>query len=156
MSVEQIVTAAFDRAFTGCDVPHRVREFLPAEDMALVVDSWRQSYRSARAMRGQHPDDYFPAMGAMIAEIVGRGGVDIVVACDVDDPSMVLAWACIEAEPGGSVLHYCWTRVELRRHGLARALLHGRQITSVSHYPIKGGIPDGWRYRPFRAWRAKS
>lgn len=146
-----IVGAAFDSAFSPCDVPHRVRAFSPTGDMAIVMDSWRQSYRSARAMRGQNPDHYFPDMGAMIAEIVGRPDTEIVVACDVESPTMVLAWACVE----GDTMHYAWTRVELRHQGLQKALLAGRRFAFASHYPVKGGLPEGMAYRPFLAWRGK-
>ncbi len=114
-------------------------------DLAFVIDSWRQSFWDAPAIRGMARDDYFPAQERRIYALLARPGAKLKVARDEQDAELVLGWALIEAP----VLHYVLVRSKLRGNGIARALLEGFIVDQYSHRSrLVTRAPVGWRFTP--------
>lgn len=116
-------------------------------DLAFVVDSWRQSYWDAGAVRGMLRDDYFAGQLTRITRLLTRPDIRFVVARDEQDPTLVLGWAL----SSGDVLHYVFVRHKLRGLGMAKAMLDGvpiRQYTHRSQNIRAERTPKGWRYTP--------
>ncbi len=120
-------------------------------DLGFVIDSWRQSFRDAPAVRGMTPDDYFAAQEKRIYRLLERAGTKLKVARDLLDADNVIGWALLEPP----VLHYVFVRIKLRRNGIARDLLAGETISQFSHRSralcSEGStirVPSGWRFTP--------
>lgn len=124
----------------------RLRDPLPT-DLAFVVDSWRQSYRSAcERQRKLDGDEYFPAASRAINALLARPDVELVIlgADDPDDYTTVDGWACLE----GDTLHYVYVKEDARGMGGAKLLLSGRNITHYSHVARQvdeSRLPESWQ-----------
>lgn len=117
------------------------------EDVGFVVDSWRQSYVFAGAVRGMDRDEYFTEMGRAINALLARPDVELRVVVDTDKPagSDVVGWAAFE----GATLHYVYVRKGYRGQGVARMLLDGLMIDRFSHRTPQVRS-RGWLFSPFR------
>lgn len=124
----------------------RLRDPLPS-DVPFVVDTWRQSYRSAcEHGRKLDKDEYFPAASRAINALLSRPDVELVILGS-DDPSDVITadgFACFQ----GGTVHYVYVREDARGLGAARMLLADRNITHYSHVSRsldESRLPEAWR-----------
>lgn len=117
-----------------------------ARDLAFVIDSWRQSFWDAPAMRGMLRDEYFREQEARIYRLLAHPAAKLKVARDEQDAELVLGWALLEPP----VLHYVLVRKALRGNGIARALLANETIDRYSHRSKHlDRFPAGWHFNPF-------
>lgn len=133
------------------DAPLFVLRAGHAGDHPFVVDSWVKSYQSyvmmrecphcggaGRIYRGQR---FLRGHKRLVREILARGAA-LLVACMPDDPETILGWACTE----DGVVHYVFTKRDVRRVGIAKALLAPFGAGTV--YTHRGNVdaPAGFIY----------
>lgn len=121
------------------------------EDRPWVVDTFVQSYRGSRAVRGMDDDDYHMVYRRKVNDLVDRS--EFVVAAAEDDEDTILGWVMFQNVRNHVVVHFVHVRRELRKRGLAREMIQAVEPTCFSHWSTRvRQIPDGWRYRPDLAW----
>lgn len=143
------------------DIPWALRPG-SAGDHGFVVDSWLTSYRD-KARARSCGDLYMREYKWKIREILKRA--DLLVACDVADPWLILGYAVTSAVGDGGALHgkllheneyvrrvhYVFVKELYRREGIARSLL-GDLLDEVnvqySHVSHQAKAPSGWVYNP--------
>lgn len=147
------------------DVPVAVRLAVPT-DMALVYDSWLNSYRyrakdnegrpcpkcrhvvrkdvsGALITAGVRAGDYYRGQRRRIDGILARGAYVVVVHPE-EAPNVICAWACLQDK---DALHYVYT-VEVYRHrGYAKLLVADRTVCTHT--------TDSRRPDSFEAWRRR-
>lgn len=112
------------------------------EDEPFIVDSWCMSYKSqavARDMGPRYLVDYKWFVRALLKK------VRVTVACDVEDPGVILGWCA--SSPG--VVHYVFVKHDFRRLGIAKNLLApwlGKPTiyAAKTHHEIH--VPESWSY----------
>lgn len=115
------------------------------EDMAFVVDSFLESFRTAHSAGLICMDDWRVVMTRQLSLLLARTGVEIHVAYhpgDTDHVADLFGWIAVErAEPTPFVL-YCYVKQSYRRMGIGRALLSaaGLEPTGSWEYAAKTGI----------------
>ena len=122
-----------------------------ADDRALVLDTWTRSYHAhAIVYMGWIGVGTFASLYRTVLDRCIDGGRNVRVVALVSDPSVVVAWACLDAR----ALHYVWVRDGWRREGLARMLLDDRagSVLGYTHCTPRGRqfvaqFPR-WRYQP--------
>lgn len=129
-----------------------------ATDMGFIVDTWRNTYaRDARLCRFDR-DLYYRLMGKHISTLTRDPEAAFLVACSEADEDTLAGFAAIT----GTALHYVFVRggtdpeTHLRRQGIARQLLQGRDIKTFT-FRTKTGLdrlkPEerGWTFAPHTA-----
>lgn len=125
-------------------IPARIRDAV-ASDVSFVYDSWLRSYRKAQSE--VRDEDYFSSQRRRIDRVL-RGPGFLRVVHPEGAPSVIAAWACLDAAP--AVLHYVYVKEEYRGHGFARALLTGRAVaTHLTDGGKKLKSMLGMRYLPY-------
>lgn len=138
-------------------LPLQWRDLRP-DERVYVLSSWIKSYASnsedsADYHRRGVPDfggDYAP----VVRNLVARSR--IIVACPVDDPSLMVGWMAIE---GADTLHYLVTKPRYRRTGVAKWMvteLDGLPVI-YTHETRKAAqlVGPKWTYRRWRIWPAE-
>ena len=133
------------------------------EDMALVVDSFIESFRTAHSAGLIAMDDWRTVMVRQLGLILARPGVEIHVAYhpgDTDHVADVYGWLAVEkTEPLPFVL-YAYVKQAYRRLGVARGLFMAAGVhpRSSFEYAAKTGIVTklipkipGAKWNPLRA-----
>ena len=99
-------------------------------DQGYVTSTWLRSLQNAPGCRKVPRSSFYKAHGTDVDRLLDRPDVRIVVACDPADIDAILGWLCYtQMPPSMLALHYVYVRaedrlgVELRRRGIARALL---------------------------------
>lgn len=140
-------------------------------DRGYVLKSWvlGHSYTADAFHAGPN---YMPAMWRTTELVLDRS--QCLVACASQAPEVVLGFAVVETGP---IVHYVFTRPDVRRQGIARTLMatlrntDGVRISAlpVDHSCIKGRIvvvprrkdgppppqvpiPASWVYDPWARW----
>lgn len=136
-----------------------LRSGLPS-DHPFVVDSWVKSYQSycltrdcehcggaGRIYRGQR---FLRGHKRLIREILARPATALLVACHPEDSDVILGWAVTEA----GVVHYVFVKRDVRRVGIAKALLAPFLDASQVIYTHRGNIdpPSNFVYDHHRAY----
>ena len=129
-----------------------------AGDHPFVVDSWVKSYQSyalsrdcehcnnaGRIYRGNR---FLRGHKRLIRDILARSGTALLVACHPDDPEPILGWACSE----NGVLHYVFVKKDVRRVGVASALLAPFGAGTVYTHRCNLTPPVDWVYDHHRAY----
>lgn len=106
-------------------------------DLGFLISSWSESWhRGSPDMRLVRFAAYKNPMRRRVLMLVERSTV--VVACDPEDNSHILGWACVEKRAGAAVVHYVYTVQTRREHGLAATMLR--------HASGLLGCSGGWSY----------
>jgi GNAT superfamily N-acetyltransferase len=126
------------------------------EELALVHDSWVESFRKS-PWGGCVRNDYWQTcQRATIQGILHRGTKLTVVLAPVVEGvhtgRRVMGWAC--TEPQLEVLHYLYVKADYRKHGIGRALLE--HVAGKWHQPrythrtrsCDALFPRRWRWDP--------
>lgn len=94
-----------------------------SRDMNYIRSSWLKSQRDCGYVgRGCPNEVFFPALGAVVEQLLSRSTV--LVLTPEDDDERIAAWAAYEVMPGPElVLHYVYVRRSCRRLGLAKRLV---------------------------------
>ena len=93
-----------------------------ASDIAFVTNSWLKSLRAAGVFTQGVPNDIFYQMHHKLLEtLIPRS--TLLVLANIDDPDQIIAWACVEKQPGILLLHYVYVKHSLRRNGFMALLL---------------------------------
>lgn len=97
--------------------PVRIRRAAPS-DLAFIVDGWRNSWRLAQTNCRKPSDVYHHTFDRLVVHgILAEPDTTVIVACDQDEPDVLLGWLCYT--PGVPTLHYAYVRAAgLRRRGL--------------------------------------
>jgi GNAT superfamily N-acetyltransferase len=116
-----------------------------ASDMAFVVDSWIDSYKSAHAAGMIAMGDFRTVYQRQIALALARPGTQLWVAYhpgDTDHTADIYGWAAVEHSDGCPYVQYCYVKSAYRRMGIAKSLLAKAGITPDRHweYSCKTGI----------------
>ncbi|MBV9311566.1 MAG: hypothetical protein JOZ73_12075 [Solirubrobacterales bacterium] len=129
------------------------------EDVNLIIDSWVKSFAESAIVRaiGASTGAYRIGQRRLIAALLRKPEVEVRVACDASDPTIVFGWACLE--PAEGTLHYVYVKRggdgELRRNGVAKALLGGVEIVRYTHRTNLCAhlpIPRWWQFDPYAGW----
>lgn len=105
---------------------------LPNEYVNLVIAPFLNSLRYGNDLfKLIDQDSYYKAYSKFVELLLKRPKA-IVRLAELDDKT-VLGWSLSENE----ILHYVWVKKEVRRQGIARALLP-KKFTSISHITNKG------------------
>lgn len=119
-------------------------------DRAFVLDSWIESEEEHARIPGSR-DDVFASLRGKARRLLARSRV--LVAHPHGDGVTVLAWLAVDLER--PVVHYAYTRRQLRRSGLQRALVDAAKITGplamTCAVPKKGPIGKA-HYQPIVGW----
>ena len=85
----------------------------------------------------------------MVGRILKHPKTTLLVAAHTKDPDAILGWSCTAPER----LFYVYTRKELRRLGMGRALIAhlGQGAITYTHQPVVKGIPipESWVFNPY-------
>lgn len=93
----------------------------------FVIDSWLRSYEKSEFAHvvGRR---YVLEHRACILRALDATSVVTLLACDLDDPDLVLGFICYEAP---SVLHYIYVKSVFRRSGISRYLLESTVLAEA-------------------------
>jgi GNAT superfamily N-acetyltransferase len=81
---------------------------------------------------------FFPNYRVIIDSIVQGKEVEILVACFMEDPNLILGYSI----SCNDVLHYVYVKGAYRRKGLGKMLIPNKQLNKVSHYTTMGEFLD--------------
>lgn len=97
-----------------------VRAFDPDRpgERSFIISTWVRSYGHVRANISR--SQYAALHGRLVEKLLSAARARVVVACSENAPDALHGWAC-GAAPS---LHYVYVPPELRRSGLARALVY--------------------------------
>lgn len=139
------------------------------QDRGYILEHWVRAH-SHTADAFHAGQNFMPGMWATAESILDRARC--LVACAAADRSVILGFAIVE----GNVVHYVYTRPDVRHQGIATQLLApllGNKAVRYSHLPphhavMKGRvvtvpskagpridalpIPSSWVYDPFTRW----
>lgn len=139
------------------------------EDRGYILEHWVRAHSHTADAFHAGPN-YMPGTWATAEAILDRSRC--LVACAAADTAVILGFAVVE----GNVVHYVFTRPDVRRSGIAKQLLGpllGKKAMRFSHLPphhacVKGRvvtvpskagprqdplpIPSSWVYDPFTRW----
>jgi hypothetical protein len=104
------------------DNPFIVRQATP-DDVSFVFSSWLKSFRDAATVKGVPSGLYYPAQHAVIEGILQRQCCTALVACDPQDPSQIYGYVVAEYVGEGLVIHFTYTKFNMRNLGIAKALV---------------------------------
>ena len=91
---------------------------------------------------------YFQAYQLVLDNLFNKNGVVVRIACLPEDTSVILGFAVLEQ----GVLHYVYVKDAFRKQGLARQLVAGTEISSVTHITKPGNAirkKQRWAFNPF-------
>jgi hypothetical protein len=116
-----------------------------AADMAFVVDSLLDSFRTSHAAGLIAMGDWKVVMTRQVALLFARPGVEIHVAYhpgDTDHIADVYGWLALERSPPTPMVLYAYTKQAYRRLGIARSLFKaaGLEPTGPWEYAAKTGL----------------
>lgn len=113
------------------EIPEHHVSYRPmtADDEAFVYASWLRSVRNESPAYAMVMDAvFFPAHHVMVERCFESS--EVIMACLVDDPSVLIGFACgvSSPRPSGAVLHYVYVKSAFRRMGIAAAMLKALRI----------------------------
>ncbi len=127
--------------------PYRVRAMV-AGDMNYIRSSWMRSSCSSKLARAMGVEHYRRDVRGLVEMLLTRASV--LVACSDQDDATLLGWLAYERP---AIVHYAYVREELRRNGVATAMLAaaGLQDGLVATFwtDCVRDLPVKWRYSPF-------
>lgn len=93
------------------------------EDLPLVFESWIGTYRTS-PWAGVIPNNKFTTIQTEVIVGLLQRGAKVLLLCNPDRPSQILAWVCYENRDGDKpCIHYLFTKAPFRRRGCASSLL---------------------------------
>ncbi len=108
---------------------------LPSQYQNVVRSRWVRTYRNCNdMMKLVFPPAYYSAYSVYVKQILARPLVEVRLAVLQEDPDVVLGFSITEAE---NVLHYVEVKRDLRRNGIATALVPN-EIKWFSHITKTG------------------
>lgn len=121
-------------------------------DRPFIISSWVRSYQPiSRKLRVQHQqtrlsvsDEVYLANHPAVAEELWP--LTYVLKDPDESSGAVFAYVCGQH----TVLHYCYVVPELRRMGVAKAIIESKcgKLLQFSHvWPHS--VPSGWKYNPY-------
>lgn len=119
------------------------------EDWPYVRDTWVMSQKESRASHDAGPA-FCRLQKTLVSFLLGRA--QLTVCCSETAPETILGWAVTER----GVVHYVYVTLEMRRLGIAKALLRPYldEDATFTHRPqVKGvPVPGRWSYTPGPYW----
>lgn len=137
------------------------RDGLPT-DMPFVYRSVLMgTYHGNKPAKGQKPSpgcpvDFFSSINqdtfmkeyhGFLESMFSRAGIEIKIACLVDDPDVILGFSVLR----GPVLNFVFVKPDWRGIGIARDLVD-KNVTTVSGFTRVGDIirrKRGWSFNPW-------
>lgn len=93
-------------------------------DLGYVYGGWLSSFFGAHASGPLDEDIYRKVYRLQIKRLLAKADVQCIVAYNLDDPSHVVGFICVDGSlPDIPVVHFISVKLLYRRKGLARALL---------------------------------
>lgn len=92
---------------------------------------------------------FFEHYPKVLDHILSKQDTEVKVACLADDEDIILGYAIIE----NTVLHYIAVKESWRMQGIARKLLAGSEIATVTHSTKPGASiikKKGWELNPWK------
>ncbi len=127
-----------------------VRDLIPSDDSAFVIDSWLRSYYGHSFFTQEIPKAvFFRAHSEIIKKFLIRGTVKLAVKRE--DPDIILGYIAFEDKK----LHYIYIKENFRGFGLCRKLLlengffDGTIITHLTLRTKKLQMKMGYVYCPY-------
>lgn len=91
------------------------------EDINFIFSSWLKSFRNSLFSKSIVNTIYFTEHHKLIERIVRSS--QVLVACNVDDPSQMYGYVCASRVEGVYCLHYFYIKHSFRKFGIARLLI---------------------------------
>lgn len=88
-------------------------------DVPFIFSTWLRGYRRSSFARPIPSATFFSIHHQVIERILSRPSTQVYVACAPDDHDSILAYVVSEPQ----VLHWLYTKMLYRGHGLAKALI---------------------------------
>lgn len=106
--------------------------FRPAEpkDRKFIVESWKDSFRTAYTAGLISMDDWADVMRPQIEKILDRP-IDVIVAYETEDTEALadlIGWIGFEKLPDGPYVYYVYVKYPYRNQGVATALFKAAGI----------------------------
>ena len=116
---------------SGIEGLYTVRSFIPATDLAFVKATWLRGLYYGDSWFSKIPkavfmDAYSPALDKLLSS----GTVEIVVACQKEDPDVILGYSVLSTD--AQILHWIYVKSVWRQKGIARRITP-KHPSSVSH-----------------------
>lgn len=125
----------------------RPADWTQPRERNCVRKSWIRSHAASGMARLAGQRAYYSGQHELVDWLLDHA--ETRVACSPRDPTTIIGWACV----AGDVVHYVWVQEDFRRHGVARALLHGLaehvQYTHRTDMLREVKLPDGWWFNPY-------
>lgn len=131
-------------------------------DIPFLTNSWLRSYKGSPAVRGMDNDLFYHFHHKVLETLLTRSSV-VIVSYD-DDPSFIMAWACVEVYDKSLIVHYMYTKKPFRKQGLAKKILaqlretEGPDSVFYTHktkdlFPLEDKLNDqGIYFHPYMLW----
>lgn len=172
MPSKYLSKTALERAETAkVELQHglELRVRAPLEvDFKYISSTWLHGFRHASPNRHIGNTVYFGYEHRRIEHLWNTA--TWLVGTSANDPAFILGYVCVEGSDVGPVVHWVYTRSELRRSGVAKALL-ALATTGLPEGPFWytrftpeglaclrvrsfGGLTEereGWEYNPYLA-----
>lgn len=100
-------------------------------DVSYIIKTWRETYAKDSAWSKNMPRQIYHSHHRKLIERLLET-THTLVACNDEDPTHLVGFVSYERVESHLVIHFIFTRYELRNFGIARKLLEGI-----------GGQPDG-------------
>jgi GNAT superfamily N-acetyltransferase len=123
------------------------------DDRAYVARTWVADYRSSTFAEWAG-GSYYAGHNDSVTKCLDRSSVRVTVAHVPDDDSALLGFAVRE----GAVLHYVYVRADLRRLGIAKAMLGSDMTVRYTHRSQTRGCypPQDWTFDPYLFFNQRS
>lgn len=131
-----VVSGSDDPIDVRADLEGQLIAFRPAlyRDDAFIVSAWSSSFRLSPSAGLICMDDWADIMHVQIRKMLGRPGVQTIVAHETDPDiaspgvSDLLGFACVDTTPRVPYVLYVYVKAAYRNAGIARRLLRHAEV----------------------------
>lgn len=125
-----------------------IRPSVP-DDRPFIVDTLLESFRKSFAAGPLPPDIYRPAYRRAINRILDRPTERTLV---LETEGVLIGWISYERRTPVHLLHYCYTKKDYRREGVARELMRKAGIDPKQPFYVTFWSPKTDELRDAGAW----
>lgn len=130
-----------------------IRDLIPDDDFAFVIDSWLRSYYLHTYPQKPHMPKavFFAARAKIIKQLLIEATT--LLAVKSDDPNIIVAYICFDKKE--NTIHYVYVKESFRGFGICRQLLLSQGFfdgTRVTHLTTKGRkilLSMNYSYSPY-------
>jgi ribosomal protein S18 acetylase RimI-like enzyme len=104
------------------DLPVAFRAYRD-EDEPFIFDTWIRSFEHQNDYAGPYTSKQVRAAIRGTIEDILTAGASVTVACDPEDPDLIVGYVVFETKYEFPVIHYVYVKEGAREAGLGRALI---------------------------------